>query len=50
MPLSLVRPTDRRMLLRSLLRATAMSVTIKPVFQKSRTLFRVCLPIGPAER
>ena len=50
MPLSLVRPTDRRTLLRSLLRATAtFALTIKPVFQKSRTLFG-CACHGPAPK
>src|SRR5258707_1130775 len=48
MPLSLVRPTDKRTLLRSLLRATAtLALMIKPVFQKSRTLFP-CRCAGPA--
>src|SRR5256885_1901039 len=50
MPLSPVRPTARRMLLRSLLRATATLVLMStPVFQKSRTLLG-CAAHGPTPK
>ena len=49
-PASPVRPTDSRMLLRSLLLVTAtFRFVITPVFQKSRTLFG-CADHGPTPK